>query len=128
MLNAKKKNPPSSSAPEAAWASQLCPLLQHPLARLPVLPAFAGSQAALQPCSLSLVHYAPKLSQSRQTTLAVPVHHSMPWFLAGFYTQIKIDRCFISEISMAAALHLPTGKINHSFTLPTHTDASHNRD
>lgn len=57
--------------------------------------------------------------------LAVPIHHSVPWFLAGFYTQIKIDCCFISEIPMAAALHLPTGKINHSLTLPTHTQMLH---
>lgn len=57
--------------------------------------------------------------------LAVPVHHSVPWFLAGFYPQIKIDYYFISEIPMAAALHLPTGKINHSLTLPTHTQMLH---
>lgn len=34
--------------------NQLCPLLQHPPARLPVLPAFAGSQPALQPLTGAL--------------------------------------------------------------------------
>lgn len=99
----------------ALWSSILLPGFQ---CCLPL-------QALSQPCSLSLVYYSPRLSQRRQTMLAVPVHRSVPWFLAGFYTQIKIDCCFISEIPMAAALHLPTGKINHSLTLPTHAQMLH---
>lgn len=102
---------------------QLCPLLQCPHARL--LAAACLCRLSSKPRSLSLLHFSPKHSQSRQTVLAVPVLHSVAWFLAGFYSWIKIDCYFISEIPMAAARHLPTGETNHALTflarMPLHS-------
>lgn len=61
---------------------QLCPLLQCPHARL--LTAACLCKLSSKPRSPSLLHFSPERSQSRQTVLALPVLHGVPWSLAGF--------------------------------------------
>lgn len=44
--------------------------------------------------SLSLLHFSPEHSQSRQNVLALPILHRVPWSLAGFYPPDKDQLLF----------------------------------
>lgn len=106
--------------------NQLCPLVQHSPARLPVLPAFAGSQPALQPLTGALFTQALP-EQANHAGCACTPQRAL---VSGGVLHPDKNRLLFYIRNPHGCSSPPSHRQNKSLFNPPHTctDASHNRD